>query len=70
MILAVSEITSNSEDLSSFCESYGIKNSKMVKQLLKVIFREKTLEFFGHSMNLQIKLRSVQSLKVKVVMEK
>ena len=32
------EITSNSEDLSSFCETYDIKNSKMVKQLLGVSF--------------------------------
>jgi len=33
------EITSNSEDLSSFCEVYDIKNSKMVKQLLRVNFQ-------------------------------
>jgi hypothetical protein len=40
------EITSNSEDLSSFCESYGIKNSKMVKQLLKVNFQGENFRIF------------------------
>ena len=40
------EITSNSEDLSSFCETYDIKNSKMVKQLLKVSFQGENFNVF------------------------
>ena len=40
------EITSNTEDLSSFCETYDIKNSKMVKQLLTVNFQGENFNIF------------------------